>query len=145
MDRFTATKRSEIMSQIKGSDTSVEIRVRSLLHNLGYRFRLHIGSLPGKPDIVLPEYRSVVFVHGCFWHGHKACGRASIPQTNKEFWTRKIGGNLDRDKRSVRQLRALGWKVLVVWQCQTKNLALLEKRITTFSERTGIENPTKRS
>jgi len=94
MDQFSATKRSEIMSRIKGADTSVEIRVRSLLHSLGYRFRLHARDLPGKPDIVLAKHRSVVFVHGCFWHGHKACRRASIPQTNKEFWSRKIEGNI---------------------------------------------------
>ena len=132
MDHFSATKRSEIMSRVKGTDTSVEIRVRQLLHSLGYRFKLHARDLPGKPDIVLPKHRSVVFVHGCFWHGHKACRRASIPQTNREFWTRKIEGNIDRDKRCVRELRESGWKVLVVWQCQTKDLTKLKKRITTF-------------
>ena len=132
MDHFSATKRSEIMSRVRGTDTSVEIRVRQLLHSLGYRFRLHAHDLPGKPDIVLPKHRSVVFVHGCFWHGHKGCGRAGIPQTNREFWTRKIVGNIDRDKRCIRKLRELGWKVLVVWQCQTKDLTKLEKRITAF-------------
>ena len=132
MDHFSATKRSEIMSRVKGTDTSVEILVRQLLHSLGYRFKLHARDLPGKPDIVLPKHRSVVFVHGCFWHGHKACRRAGIPKTNREFWTRKIEGNIDRDKRCVRELRELGWKVLVVWQCQTKDLTKLERRITTF-------------
>ena len=120
------------MSRVRGTDTSVEIRVRQLLHSLGYRFRLHAHDLPGKPDIVLPKHRSVVFVHGCFWHGHKGCRRAGIPQTNREFWTRKIVGNIDRDKRCVRKLRESGWKVLVVWQCQTKDLTKLKKRITTF-------------
>lgn len=132
MDPFNAAKRSEIMSHISGKDTAVEKRVRSLLHSLGYRFRVHVDGLPGKPDIVLPKYASVVFVHGCFWHGHKRCKRASIPQTNREFWTQKITGNIHRDKRSIRELHKLGWKVLVVWQCQTRNLTVLEKKISKF-------------
>lgn len=132
MDPFTAEKRSKIMSHIRGKDTDVEKRVRSLLHSLGYRFRLHVDGLPGKPDIVLPKYASIVFVHGCFWHGHKGCKRASIPQTNREFWIRKITGNVQRDTRTVRDLRKLGWKVLVIWQCQTRNLAELENRIAKF-------------
>lgn len=132
MDPFNASKRSEIMSHIRGKDTDVEKRVRSLIHSLGYRFRLHVDGLPGKPDIVLPKYGSIVFVHGCFWHGHNRCKRASIPQTNKEFWTRKIAGNIQRDRRAIRELHNLGWKVLVVWQCQTKNRASLENRIAKF-------------
>lgn len=132
MDPFNASKRSEIMSHIRGKNTDIEKRVRSLIHSLGYRFRLHAEGLPGKPDIVLPKYGSIVFVHGCFWHGHKRCKRASIPQTNKEFWTRKIAGNIKRDRRVIRELHILGWKVLVVWQCQTKNQASLENKITKF-------------
>jgi DNA mismatch endonuclease (patch repair protein) len=132
MDPFNAAKRSEIMSHIRGKDTGVEKKVRSLLHRLGYRFRIHVDGLPGKPDIVLPKYTSIVFVHGCFWHGHKGCKRASIPQTNSEFWTRKIGGNIQRDRKTIRELQDLGWKVLIVWQCQTSNLALLEHRIARF-------------
>jgi DNA mismatch endonuclease (patch repair protein) len=132
MDPFDAAKRSEIMSHIRGKDTDVEKKVRSLLHSLGYRFRLHVDGLPGKPDIVLPKYASIVFVHGCFWHGHNRCKRASIPQTNREFWTQKISGNMQRDRRTIRELHKLGWKVLVVWQCQTKNRALVENRIAKF-------------
>lgn len=132
MDPFNAEKRSKIMSHIRGKDTGVEKRVRSLLHRLGYRFRVHVDGLPGKPDIVLPKYASIVFVHGCFWHGHKGCKRASIPQTNSEFWTRKITGNVQRDRRTVRELHKLGWKVLVIWQCETRNLAVLENRIAKF-------------
>lgn len=132
MDSFGAAKRSEIMSHIRGKDTDVEKKVRSLLHSLGYRFRLHVDGLPGKPDIVLPKYASIVFVHGCFWHGHNRCKRASIPQTNREFWAQKISGNVQRDRRTIRELHKLGWKVLVVWQCQTKNRALVENRIAKF-------------
>ena len=132
MDRFNAAKRSEIMSHVRGKDTDVEKKVRSLLHSLGYRFRVHVDRLPGKPDIVLPKYTSIVFVHGCFWHGHKRCKRASIPETNREFWTRKIAGNMQRDRRTIRELHKLGWKVLVVWQCQTRDLALLENRLAKF-------------
>jgi DNA mismatch endonuclease (patch repair protein) len=132
MDPFGPAKRSEIMSHIRGKDTDVEKKVRSLLHSLGYRFRLHVDGLPGKPDIVLPKYASIVFVHGCFWHGHNRCKRASIPQTNREFWTQKISGNVQRDRRTTRELHKLGWKVLVVWQCQTKNRALVENRIAKF-------------
>ena len=131
-DCFKVEKRSEIMSHIKGSDTAVEITVRSLLHRLGYRFRLHVSGLPGKPDIVLPRFQRVVFVHGCFWHGHSRCSRATLPKSNAEFWKRKIEGNIARDKRNARRIRAMGWKILVVWQCQTKNEAVLTARLQGF-------------
>jgi DNA mismatch endonuclease (patch repair protein) len=131
-DCFDAEKRSDIMSRIKGTDTAVEMTVRRLLHRLGYRFRLHVSSLPGKPDIVLPRFKRVVCVHGCYWHGHSRCSRATIPKSNTEFWTRKIEGNIARDRRNARQLRALGWGVLVVWQCQAKNQIALTKRLQRF-------------
>jgi DNA mismatch endonuclease (patch repair protein) len=124
MDPFNAEKRSKIMSHIRGKDTGVEKRVRSLLHSLGYRFRVHVDGLP--------KYASIVFVHGCFWHGHEGCKRASIPRTNSEFWTRKITGNVQRDRRAVRELHNLGWKVLTIWQCETRNLPVLENRIAKF-------------
>src|SRR5258708_13596929 len=118
------------MSRISGKDTKPEVLVRKYLFSQGFRFRKNVKDLNGKPDIVLPKHKSVVFVHGCFWHGHKACRRASIPQTNREFWIRKIGGNIERDKRWVKELRELGWKVLVVWQCPTKSLPKLQRQLT---------------
>src|SRR5262245_34234702 len=96
-DRFTAEQRSRNMSRVRGRDTQPEIIVRKLLHRLGYRFRLHRKGLPGKPDIVLPKYRTAIFVHGCFWHGHPGCRRSARPTTNVEFWNRKIDGNVERD------------------------------------------------
>src|SRR5947209_4505760 len=131
-DCFDASKRSEIMSHIKGADTSVEVFVRRLLHGLGYRFRIHVADLPGKPDIVLRKHRRVIFVHGCFWHGHKGCTRSTIPKTNTEFWTRKIFGNMKRDKHNVSELRNLGWRVLVIWQCQTKKPGVVAGKIEKF-------------
>lgn len=98
-----------------------ELRVRRLLHALGYRFRLHRADLPGKPDIVLPKYRLCVFVHGCFWHQHPGCKRGSFPSTNREFWTRKFDQNRTRDANIVSALGKAGWRVSVIWECQTKD------------------------
>jgi len=119
------------MSRIKGTDTLPEKRVRSLLHLMGYRFRLHYAALPGKPDIVLPRHRKVVFVNGCFWHGH-TCRRGALPETNGEFWEAKISKNKKRDQRSIRQLRKMGWSVLTIWQCQTKDIEKLRAKILQF-------------
>lgn len=121
MDIFTKEKRSEIMRKVKSKDTGPEKKVRSLLHSLGYRFRLHRKDLPGNPDIVLPKYKTVIFVHGCFWHGHEGCKRFSVPEENKSFWVNKITSNQSRDKRSIRELTDLGWLVVIVWECETKN------------------------
>ncbi|MBA4397562.1 MAG: very short patch repair endonuclease [Syntrophus sp. (in: bacteria)] len=120
-DRFQPAKRSEIMSRIKGWDTEPEKTVRSLLHRLGYRFRLHVENLPGKPDIVMPKHKAVLFVHGCFWHGHKGCRRATRPSTNVDFWNDKIEANVCRDAEATKQLEAMGWRVLVVWQCRLRD------------------------
>ncbi|MGH2346387.1 MAG: very short patch repair endonuclease, partial [Chloroflexota bacterium] len=120
-DTFTAEQRRLVMSHVKGRDTKPEVKVRKLLHGLGYRFRLHRKDLPGKPDIVLPKYRSVVLVHGCFWHGHPGCPRSSRPSTNVEFWNRKIDGNMARDQAAYGELARLGWAVLVVWECETRD------------------------
>lgn len=117
-DIFDSRKRSELMRRVRSSNTGPELRVRRLLHAMGYRFRLHPANLPGKPDIVLPRYRTVIFVNGCFWHGHRNCGAAKRPQTNVDFWNEKLDGNIARDKRKVRQLRQSGWKVIVVWECE---------------------------
>ena len=123
--------RSENMRAIRGKDTKPELIVRSLIHSLGFRFRLHREGLPGKPDIVLPGLRKAVFVHGCFWHFH-ACKNGLIPNSNRAFWLPKLKSNSARDERNVRDLRKLGWRVLVIWQCQLKNEAALKKRLLRF-------------
>lgn len=109
------------MSRIAGMDTKPEIKVRRHLHFLGFRFRKNVKELPGKPDIVLPKHRCVIFVHGCFWHGHPNCRRADLPESNKEFWKEKISKTILRDKEKEKQLKALGWRVLTVWQCELRN------------------------
>lgn len=128
MDVFTPAKRSEIMSRIRGKDTAPEIIVRRLIHARGLRFRIH-AKLPGKPDIVLPKYKSVIFVHGCFWHGHRACRRASMPKTRKSFWEEKIAKNKARDMKVRRQLARLGYRSLTIWQCEIKDHHKLLRRV----------------
>lgn len=129
-DVFTKRKRSEVMSRIKGRDTSPELAVRSLLHRLGYRFRLHSRNLVGKPDIVLPRWRTVVFVHGCFWHRHRNCRFAYTPKTRKTFWLEKFAANVARDKAVARQLVKLGWRVITVWECKVANSRTLTRVLT---------------
>jgi DNA mismatch endonuclease (patch repair protein) len=131
-DVFTKDKRSWIMSRVKGRDTKPEILVRSLVHRMGFRFRLHRRDLPGKPDIVLPRHKKVIFVHGCFWHGHKQCSRSKRPTTNERFWNKKLDGNIERDKRFRRKLHRMGWKVVVVWQCETRNPEKLLQKLERF-------------
>lgn len=132
VDVFTPEKRSWVMAQVKGRDTKPELLVRSLLHRLGFRFRLHRADLPGKPDIVLPRHGKVIFVHGCFWHGHKGCRRATRPTSNTTFWNNRLDGNTRRDRTTERRLRRLGWGVLVIWECETKSMAKMEARIRRF-------------
>lgn len=113
------------MSKVHSSNTTPEIRVRKLLHSVGYRFRLHRSELPGKPDIVLPKYKTVIFVHGCFWHGCPTCHHAQIrPKSNSDYWNKKLDRNMQRDKENYSALNELGWHVLVVWECETKKKAL---------------------
>ena len=131
-DQFTQKERSVIMSRIRGKDTAPEKLIRGLLRAQGYRFSLYSKRLPGCPDIVLSKRRRVVFIHGCFWHGHKGCRRASLPSTNKRFWIRKITGNVARDVRVRSEIRKLGWKSLVIWQCQIKKRKMLERRLEHF-------------
>lgn len=120
-DTLTKAERSRNMSKIRGKDTGPERAVRSLLHRAGYRFRLHVRDLPGKPDIVLPRYRAVIFVHGCFWHRHMGCKGASTPKTNKNVWADKFVRNVANDRKHTRRLRRLGWRVIVVWECQLRH------------------------
>lgn len=109
------------MAKIGGKHTAPELAVRRLVHAMGYRFRLHRRDLPGSPDLVFPRLRAVVFVHGCFWHRHRGCAKASVPKTRRAFWTAKFAANVARDVRAERRLRALGWRVLTVWECEVKD------------------------
>ena len=131
-DVFSKEKRSWIMSRVKGRDTKPEILVRSFVHRMGFRFRVHRRDLPGTPDIVLPRHGKVIFVHGCFWHGHTGCPRSQRPTTNNRFWNKKLQGNIERDKRFRRKLRQRGWKVLVVWQCESRKLEKLLGKLERF-------------
>ena len=115
-------QRSRNMSAIKSKNTKPEIAVRKLLHSMGYRFRLHRKDLPGSPDIVLPKYKTFIFVHGCFWHRHENCKYASTPKTRKEFWENKFNKNIKRDKNNFKELKKLNWKVLVIWECELNSL-----------------------
>ena len=127
-DHFASCVRSGIMRSIHSQDTKPELAVRGLLHRRGFRFRLHRGDLPGRPDIVLAKHRTVVFVHGCFWHSH-GCQQGRKPQTNREYWLRKLTRNRERDRRSSDDLRWAGWKVVVVWECETRNIGRLRRRL----------------
>lgn len=120
MDKLSKEKRSWNMSRVKSKDTTPELYVRSLLHRNGYRFRLHVKKLPGNPDIVLPKYKTVIFIHGCFWHRHKNCPRATMPSTRTEWWKKKLDGNVDRDKTVSDKLWERDWKVFTVWDCLIK-------------------------
>lgn len=119
------------MSKVRSSGTKPEVAVRKMLHALGFRFRLHQKSLPGKPDIVLAKHRSVIFVHGCFWHHHAGCVKSKLPSSNEAFWSAKITENMRRDRKNLSALRRLGWRTLVIWECETKSGAFT-KRITKF-------------
>ncbi len=119
--------RSRMMAGIKGRDTKPEMAVRSYLHAAGLRFRLHDKRLPGRPDIVLPRYRTVVFVHGCFWHRHPGCRYATTPASRREFWSAKFLENVDRDRRDVGALSKLGWAVVTIWECQTRDVCELDQ------------------
>ena len=118
VDILTPEARSRRMSLIKGRDTAPELAVRRALHRAGLRYRLHVADLPGKPDLVFPRWGAVVFVHGCFWHSHQGCRISNVPQTNTSFWLSKFAANKRRDERAARLLRAAGWRVAVVWECQ---------------------------
>ncbi len=117
-DIFSKKKRSEIMSKISGKETKPEILVRKYLFSNGFRYRKNVKNLPGKPDVVLPKFKTVIFVNGCFWHGHKNCKKAALPATNTEFWNNKISANILRDKIERNALHKLGYKTIVIWQCR---------------------------
>jgi len=117
------------MSKIRGRQTKPEILVRKFLFSKGFRYRINVPQLPGKPDIVLAKYKSAIFVNGCFWHGHPECKYAALPKTNIDFWKNKIEKNVERDRNNYKLLRDMGWKVIVVWQCELRNENLRKRRL----------------
>jgi len=125
-------QRSRNMSAIKSKNTKPEIAVRKLLHSMGYRFRLHRKDLPGSPDIVLPKYKTIIFVHGCFWHRHENCKYATTPKTRKEFWENKFNANKIRDQKKLKEIKNLGWKFIIIWECEARNIQSIEEKIKRF-------------
>lgn len=143
-DRPPTAERSALMAKVKARDTKPEIAVRKLAHRLGYRFRLHVRSLPGTPDLVFRRLHKVVFVHGCFWHRHEGCLKTTTPKTRAIFWQQKFDRNVERDKVSIEALSLSGWEVLVIWECETRDPLKLENRLSAFlggaleDEREGV-------
>lgn len=137
-DVFNPAKRSEIMSKVHSANTAPEIRIRKLLHSMGYRFRINRKDLPGKPDIVLPKYKTLIFVHGCFWHGCPTCKHAQIrPKSNSDYWAKKLDRTLERDQKNIDLLEKIGWKVIVIWECEIKqkNLEQIKAKIESLLPR----------
>jgi DNA mismatch endonuclease (patch repair protein) len=132
MDRITVEQRSETMRRIRGKDTSPELLVRRIVFRLGFRYRLHVADLPGKPDLVFKAKRKAIFVNGCFWHFHKRCRTAHFPKSRLEYWIPKLEGNKRRDRLNMKRLRRLGWQVLVVWECETSDPHSLSLRLERF-------------
>ena len=131
-------KRSKIMAAVKGKNTKPELTVRSLLHSMGYRYRVHVRGLPGKPDIYFSKRKKAVQISGCFWHGHEGCSRAKLPKTNRTFWRNKIGRNVERDKKNLEKLSKLGIETLVVWECEIRNGSDVKKRLKKFLGRPKV-------
>lgn len=129
MDRVEPAVRSRIMSSVSTADTGPELTVRKALHALGFRYRLHAKELPGRPDIVLPRYRTIVFVNGCFWHAHAGCRYGRLPKSRLGYWAPKIQANKERDSRNISDLERFGWRVVTVWQCQTRSPSALEAAV----------------
>jgi DNA mismatch endonuclease (patch repair protein) len=132
MDKLASDQRSALMRKVRHKDTKGELAVRSLIHRLGYRFRLHRSDLPGKPDLVFPSRRKIIFVHGCFWHGHDCRAGRNRPATNTPYWERKLQRNIARDKSNIALLCDQGWTVTVVWECELKGIDELAKRLVKF-------------
>ena len=132
MDTFTPKERSRVMRQVRDRDTGPEMTVRRLVHSMGFRYRLHCRELPGNPDLVFPSRRKIIFVHGCFWHGHACRSGRNRPSSNTGYWIPKLERNKARDRANRRQLKRLGWDVLVVWECQLKRAGAVAARILRF-------------
>mgnify|MGYP006286784217 CR=1 FL=1 len=131
-DIFSKHKRSQIMATISGIETKPEIEVRKFLFSKGFRFRKNVKTLLGKPDIVLPKYKTIILIHGCFWHGHKNCRKSKLPTSNTEFWKQKIKANVVRDKKVKQTLEKAGWKVITIWECKLKNKKAFENTMTSL-------------
>ena len=131
-DIVDSKRRSAMMARVRSRDTVPELAVRRIAHGMGLRFRLHRKDLPGRPDLVFPRHRVVVFVHGCFWHRHDGCRYASTPKSRISFWTKKLAANVHRDARQQAALRALGWRVLIIWECESRHMAVVERKLATL-------------
>lgn len=133
IDQMSPNRRSALMTRIRATNTQPEMAVRRMLHGLGYRYILHDKRLPGRPDLVFPSRHKVIFIHGCFWHGH-SCGRGFRPKTNGAFWAKKLDRNKERDEEQIRELKGLGWQVLTVWECEVRGceMSRLEQRLVGF-------------
>lgn len=131
-DTLTPQARSERMSRVRAKDSKPEMQLRRLVHGLGFRYRLHARDLPGKPDLVLPRWRAVIFMHGCFWHRHPGCALARLPKSKLDFWQTKLEANRQRDRLNQQRLRELGWRVLVVWECELKHLDRVARVVRDF-------------
>ncbi len=131
-DPLAPGARSELMRRVRSKDTGPEMRVRRLVHGMGYRYRLHASDLPGRPDLVFRPRRKVIFVHGCFWHRHEGCAKNRTPKTRRSYWTKKLDGNVVRDRRNQAALAKHGWAALVIWECETTDLEALAPRIRRF-------------
>ena len=129
MDNLTKTQRKKCMSRIRSKNTAPEYAVRKALTNEGIRYRLHVGKLPGKPDIVISRLKKVVFINGCFWHQHQGCRRNARPKTNKNYWLPKLEKNVKRQKEDIKELKKMGWKTYIIWECEVKNDKKLKKKI----------------
>jgi DNA mismatch endonuclease (patch repair protein) len=125
-------ERSALMARVRGKNTKPEMVVRRIVHGLGYRYRLHVRSLPGSPDLVFPRKRKIIFVHGCFWHRHEGCGRTTFPKTRADYWSAKFSANVARDAAQATSLRRLGWSVLTIWECEIREVPALPRMISHF-------------
>jgi len=134
MDFMTPKQRSGAMSRVRASDTKIERTVRALLHEKGFRFRKNVGSLPGRPDIVLSKFNAVIFINGCFWHSHNVCKKSTLPNTRRDFWEKKINDNVKRDQKNINELMKEGWRVAVVWECALNDTNSINKAINSLSE-----------
>lgn len=134
VDIFTSQERSKIMKKIGSKNTSIELQIKGIVSSLRYKYKLYGKNLPGSPDIIFPNIKKAIFVHGCFWHGHLKCKRGHLPQTNKSFWKKKIYGNIKRDLKVRKGLRKIGWNSLIIWQCQIKkkNILKLKEKVRGF-------------
>ncbi|MEN5084018.1 very short patch repair endonuclease [Bosea sp. TWI1241] len=139
VDRLTIERRSWLMSRVRGKNTSAEIRVRSAVHARGLRFRLHRKELPGCPDIVFPKWRTAIFVHGCFWHRHLGCKKATTPKSNQAFWQDKFERNVARDSANLAALRSNGWHAEIIWECETKSPLALAARLDQIFDNAQVQ------